>query len=92
MLIRATSTIPAAPNWNATCPPTVSRPCAGPLKAMAAALCWVAAAVWSRAAWVGNKPLMPTTVRAASATIGTIQMRIRMRSRRRMKRVRATVP
>ena len=39
MLMRATSTMPPAPNWKATCPPTVFRPWAGPLKAMAAALC-----------------------------------------------------
>src|SRR5665811_513838 len=44
-LMRATTTMPIAPAWNATSPPTVFRLWAGPLKTMAAALpCEAAAA------------------------------------------------
>jgi hypothetical protein len=51
--ISAMPTRPVDPIWNATCPPIVSSAWSGPLMAIAAALPWIAAAAWLRAAGVG---------------------------------------
>ena len=77
----ATRTSPTVPAWNATCPPTVSRPCTGPLNAIAAAFFADAAAAWSRSAWVWNSPLTDAAVAITSAVSDPTHSTIRSRSR-----------
>ena len=78
---------PKVPVWNATCPPTVSRPWAGPLNTIAAALPSDVRAAASRSDCFGYRPLMLPTVATTTSTIDAIHTRMRTRSRRTANRV-----
>src|SRR5262249_51052050 len=59
---------------------------------MAPGLCWVAAAAWSIDSWVGNSDFTAPAVSRTRSAMPAIQIAIRIRSRRSVRRMSRPVP